>query len=371
MARFDDDQQVAATLAELRPTPSPSFERELDELVAAGFPGRSGGSRFAAFSVRFRKVQPRRLALATGGCALVAIVAATALVASNDPTRAPIALESPTARPSEGAGVQYSDAIQAVPSSEGRAARSAASAEPLSGEMLQPLRSDTSSLGSHRDIERSAEIVLLAEPDDVARDSSEVFRAVHDANGIVLRSMTASGRNAGARFELLIPSAKLSDTLASFSAIDEVRSRHEATDDITTPTVDVTEHLRDSRARIDGLLVQLTSAETESEQRAIEAELRAERQQAAQLQAQLERLQRRADYSRVSLRIEAGSSTPDSGGAWGIGDALDDSGRILGIAAGVTLVALAVIAPIALLALLAWLLHRAWLGGARRRALSQ
>ena len=205
-------------------------------------------------------------------------------------------------------------------------------------------------------------------PADVAEDSAKVFAAVHDANGIVLHSTTSSGSNGGARFELLIPSARLGDALAAFSSIDEVRSRHEATDDITRPTVTASEELQDSQARVDGLLAQLSSSEVESEREAIAAELHAERGHAARLRNQLARLHQRTTYSRVLVRIQSGNST-ESGGAWGIGDAFHDAGHILGIAAGVTLVGLAVIAPLALLFLLAWLAQRLWLRSRRERAL--
>jgi hypothetical protein len=225
------------------------------------------------------------------------------------------------------------------------------------------------SRATNRDIERSAEISLRADPTDVSDDSAKVFSAVHDARGIVLHSTTTAGRNAGADFDLLIPSARLGDALAAFSAIDEVRSRHEATDDITKPTVTTGEELQDSRARIDGLLAQLSIAEIESERDAIEAELRGERRHASRLRTQLARLHQRADFSRVSLRIETGPSATSPGGAWGAGDALGDAGHILGIAAGVTVVGLAVVAPLALLCLIAWLVHRIWLRAHRERAL--
>jgi hypothetical protein len=210
---------------------------------------------------------------------------------------------------------------------------------------------------------------LLADPADVAEDSAAVFAAVHDAHGIVLHSTTSSGKRAGANFDLLIPSAKLGDALAAFSAIDEVRARHEATDDITAPTVTASERLRDSRAQIDGLLTQLSAAETETEMAAIEAELARERHHAARLRAQLDRLEQRTDFSRVSVRIETGASSNDTGGGWGVGDAFHDAGHILGIAAGVTLITLAVLAPLTLICLLAWLAHRTWVRTQRRRAL--
>jgi hypothetical protein len=222
---------------------------------------------------------------------------------------------------------------------------------------------------AHRDIERSAEIGLLAAPDDVAEDSAQVFSAVHDANGIVLHSTTTAGRQAGAHFDLLIPSARVGDALAAFSAIDEVSSRRDATADITAPTVNVTERLRDSRAKIGSLLAQLSAAETGVESEAIESALRGERRHAARLRSQLDGLNRRTEFSRVSLKIETSSNATRSGGGWGIGDAFGDAGHILGVAAGVTLVALAVIAPIALILLLAWLAHRLWLRTRRERAL--
>ncbi|HWC08077.1 MAG TPA: hypothetical protein VG458_03395, partial [Solirubrobacterales bacterium] len=59
----------------------------------------------------------------------------------------------------------------------------------------------------------------------------------------------------------------------------------------------------------------------------------------------------------------------DEGGAWGIGDALHDAGQILGVAAALTLLALAVLGPIALIALLIWLGRRSYLRRARRTAL--
>ena len=55
--------------------------------------------------------------------------------------------------------------------------------------------------------------------------------------------------------------------------------------------------------------------------------------------------------------------------SWTIGDAVDDAGKILSTAAGVTLIRLAVLAPFALIALLGWLARRAWVRQGRERAL--
>jgi hypothetical protein len=359
------EHDVTVALAEMRPAVSPDFAAELDELVATGFQRERRASRWplAALIARQRRLSPQRLLFAGGGAALAAIAIATVILASVDPGSRPRTTADRAQTRSAQAGLL--SGFSKLPSP---AAKSSASAgESASGIQISPQISPQASRIRHREIERSAEIALLADPADVADDSAKVFSAVHDARGIVLHSTTAAGRNAGADFDLLIPSAKLGDALAAFSAIDEVLTRHEATTDITAPTVAVGEQLQGSRAEIEGLLGQLATTESESEREAIEIELRGERHHAAVLRAQLERLHRRSDYSRVSVRIESGAS--EGSGSWGIGDAFHDAGHILGIAAGVTVVGLAVVAPLALLLLLAWLAQRLWLRTRRERAL--
>jgi hypothetical protein len=387
MERSRDHGDLAAALAEARPQPREAFATELDARVAAGFPRRSrwGGSPLTDIAERLRGLPPRRLLLAGGGTAFAAIAVATVIVAGSGGDQRRVALDSggsqrhrvqsaPPAFERAGGLASSGSAATEGESSAALPSHSAATGQAAMEELLPESANANTALRPlshrlHRDIERSAEIGLLAEPDDVAGDSAAVFTAVHDVDGVVLHSTTRAGRRAGARFDLLIPSAKLGDALAAFSAIDEVITRHEATDDITAPTVATNERLRDSRARIDGLLAQLANAETETEMEAVEAELAGEHRHAARLRAQLDRLEQRTDFSRVSVRIETGSSSTDSGGAWGIGDAFDDAAHVLGVAAGVTLVGLAVIAPFALLCLLAWLAHRFWLRSGRERAL--
>jgi Domain of unknown function (DUF4349) len=362
----DRDDQLAEDLRALRPTPHPQFTAELDQRAAAGFPRRSR-LRWPSFN-RLRAI-PRWRLLSAGAVALLAIVVATAVVDTKD--------ESPS-----GGGSFLSlysgesDMEEPAPPEDA----SAEEAQPLSGDSYAAAPDFDGSGGaaiarlSNRAVERSAEIVLGADPDDVADDSAQVFDVVQAHNGIVMNSSTHQGEagEAGAHFELQIPSAKLGDALAALSAIDDVRSRRETTDDITAPTVRVGELLQDSKARIDSLLGQLAEAGTESEREAVEAELRQERRHRARLRSQLQQLQRRADFSLVLLEIEiseARESSSDSG-VWSVDDALDDAGKILAIAAAVTVVALAILGPIALIALLAWLAHRAWVRRQRRHTLS-
>jgi hypothetical protein len=376
------DDQLAADLRALRPAPRPEFAAELDQRAAAGFPRRSHW-RWTPFE-RLRAVQPRKLLIPAGGVAILAIAVTTAVVAMQDTQ--PQTTLSVDKGATDDRGSRHHSCCEfersvpvqgAAPKAAGEEAggtvthSSSASAAGAAAE-AESLGQDASTRAQNRAVERNAELVLAAAPADVADDSSKVFEAVHAHDGIVMRSSTREGKpgEAAARFELLIPSAKLGDALAALSAIDTVRSRHEATDDITAPTVATSELLQDSQARIDSLLAQLDSAETESEREAVEAELAQERRHRSRLRAQLQHLERRADYSRVLVRIETGGAEESSGGAWGIGDALDDAGHILAVAAAVTVVALAILGPIALIALLAWLTHRAWVRRERRRVLS-
>jgi hypothetical protein len=385
MEPFRDDNDLTAELRALRPEPRPEFTAELDGRAAARFPRRSAraGSPLSGLLARLRALPPRRLALSAGAVALATVAVATVVVSnggSQTELNHSMAALQPSERPSslssskppeshrgsveESSGIQYeAGAVVGAPSA-GIGGGSGSGSQLKTG----PYASKT----GHRDVERSAEMVLGADPTDVAGDAAAVFDAVHAASGIVLSSSVTGGAagEAGARFDLLIPSAKLGDALADFSAIDTVVSRHEATDDITAPTVRVGEHLRDSRAKIDGLLVQLAGADSDEERAEVEVELRAERRRAAALRSQGTKLDRRANLSRVSLRIETGAAATSSDeSGWGVGDALDDAGHILGIAAGVTIIGLAIFAPLALIAFLAWLANRARIRRGREGAL--
>ncbi|HKO37557.1 MAG TPA: DUF4349 domain-containing protein [Solirubrobacterales bacterium] len=369
----DRDDRLAEDLRALRPTPRPQFTAELDERAAAGFPRRSGLPRPSFFG-RLRAIPPRRMLLPAGGVAVVAIAVTSAVVGINGGPEKSLSTGSSPERAAAPAVREL--APMSAPPVETAAedvTRASAGGSSAAAAKIQPFSSNLDTRLDNRAVERSAQVVLGAEPADVAEDSARVLEAVHTHDGIVMSSSTRQGEAgaAGARFELLIPSAKLGDALAALSEIDEVRSRHEATADITAPTVQVGELLQDSKARIDSLLGQLQEAETESEREAVEAELRQERRHRARLRANLQDLQRRADLSRVLVRIETGASEePSSGGTWSIDDALDDAGRVLAVAAAVTVVALAILGPIALIALLAWLTHRAWVRRERRRVLS-
>ncbi|MGH2980541.1 MAG: DUF4349 domain-containing protein, partial [Solirubrobacterales bacterium] len=227
----------------------------------------------------------------------------------------------------------------------------------------------------NRQVERSAELTLGTAPGQVQDVTADAIAVVDRHRGIVLSSSVRDGGDgqAGASFDLLIPSARLSGALADLSQVAEVRSRSENTLDITAPFVSARERLRDSRAEAEGLLRQLADADTETERASVKAQLRVVRGRIAAFRSQVDRLERRANFSRVSLQIvsgERGEVPGAGGGSWTIGDALRDAGRILAVAAGIVLLAAAALLPLVLLGGAAWAGRRVYLRRVREQTLS-
>lgn len=391
MRPFEDENELAAALRELRPATPPELAARLDARAAAGFPrdSRRAAAALERLQGRLAATSPLRLLVPVGAAAIFAVAVATAVIAGSGSgtdsrtaldrtyaTTVPSTPRSPEAQPAQGA--EKAAGARSFDSAAGESGAAAGSgiareAAPSSGAGSAGRSGPYASPTRHRDVERSAEVVLGADPGDVRRDSAEVFDAVHTAGGIVLSSSIRDGAAgaAGADFELLIPTGRLGDALAAISAIAEVRSRNEASRDITAPTVTNGERLADARAEVESLLGQLADAEDGAERAAVRAKLRSARHRVAALRSRHSALERRGNFSRVSVRIETGeSSSSGSGGAgWGVDDGLRGAGRVLAIAAGVTAIGLAILAPLALLGLLAWLGRRVWLRLSRRAAL--
>jgi Domain of unknown function (DUF4349) len=356
------DTLLTAELRTMRPTPQPEFVAELDARAAAGFPRKDrGGSARGRIASWFERRPRRRLPALAGAAAIVAIAVATAVVAiSEDDSASPVQDKS-------GGLLSYTSPAGA--GDEAMATEGASRSAPVHPFASGPY----AAAAARRDVERSARIVLATEVSEVRAAAARVYETVRSYDGIVIRSSVRDGSagQAGAVFDLLIPSGKLGAALAVFSEIADVRSRSDSTLDVTAPTIGLEERLHDARETVEELLAQRAGAETSAEREAIEAALRAERRRVASLRSRLVALQRRTHFSRVSLRIETGAAATagDSGDRWGVDDALDEAGRILTIAAGVTLIGLAILAPLALIGLLAWLANRAWVRSRRERAL--
>ncbi len=364
-----NDRDLIAVLESLRPAPDPKFAKDLDARAAEGFPRPSTGSPTPKrWRDRLSGFRWARAIAPAGAAAVLAIAIATAAVSLSDTGGEPAG----DGGSSPGFLNGTSEAVQSAPEGGGASMARAGDSAANEGEAISGAASAAAPATRDREIERSARIVLEAEPSEVREASGRVYAVVRDHAGIVLRSSVRDRGDgeAVASFALLIPSGQLDEAMAGFSEISTVRSRSDSTTDVTAPTVDLEQRLRDVRADIDRLLTELAEAETETDRGAIERRLRTERDRAAYISSRLDRLEERVRFSRVSLGIVS-APAGDEEGAWGVDDAVDDAGRILGVAAGVTLIALAVLAPIAIIVLLARAGHRAWRRRARERALNR
>lgn len=349
--RVDPDLAELETLALAvraeRPVPRDEFVRALDDRAAAGFPRDEGGpadrlrSRVAgAFSSR----SGRRMLLPAMGAAasvLIAVVVAVSVIDSGGGSGDAVQL----ARPSSTAG---SGAAGVAPEQK-RAAGATDSAT-----------SAPATAGARR-VER--EITLtLAPPADQIDDVSDKIVGVTDGVGgiVVSSSVSTSDNGGGATFELRVPTARLSVALERLSKLAHVRSRTQTSQDITQTFTSAQDRLAESVAERRGLLRQLAIAKTPNETESIRARLRLANGQISAARAAVARLHQRTDYSVVNVTVERGAKSTTGGGAWTPKDALHDSIRILSVAAGVALVAIALLIPTLAITLAAgWGVRRA------------
>lgn len=388
-------EELTAELHALRETPSEEFAAKLDARAAAGFPGRRRGATVltrlpgvdaaSRLTERLRTAGPRRKLLpALAGVSTVIVVATAVVVSTGRDGAGPgDGGEQPTVGVSSGAikTAPAGDTAAQLPGLERELAPNEggrAAVAPQSDVIVPepPLPGGGTAPGiRNRQVERSAELTLGTEPEQVQDVAGKAIDVVGRYRGIVLSSSVRDGGEgeAGARFDLLIPSVRLSGALADLSSLAEVRTRSENTLDITAPFVSAREHLRDARAEAEGLLRQLAEADTDTERASVKAQLQIVRGRIAAFRSQVDRLERRADFSRVSLQIVTGDQAAipgTGGGSWTIGDALHDAGRVLAVAAGIALIAAALILPLGLLGGAAWAARRIYLRRARAQTLS-
>lgn len=398
--------QLAHDLAATRPTAAPRFAERLDRAVEdsfppewtwagaddprAGDPAHRRGRGTWRDRLRRRVGDGRRLLLpATAGLAGVLVVA-TAVVAGLD-SRGPsrdVASEpaQELAVPKAPAGKaatreSMSAADSAVDAADGGAAASesgaaaagggvAASGARLDRAASRSFKTLASGQAGGRKVAAAAEITLGTDPDGVQEVANEVIEVVDDHNGIVMDSSVSDGEagTVGAEFSLSIPSGQVESAIADLSGIADLRKRTQETEDITAPFNTTEDRLKTTRARIEGLLGELENAYTDEDRQRIERRLRSQRWTARHLQQRMNRLEKRVAMTPIAVSVVTGEDGSDDSG-WGVGDALDDAGRLLGIAAGVALIALAISIPIGLMVLIVLAINRAWVRRARNRAL--
>ena len=386
---------LAQALRENRPTPEPEITERLDQAVADHFPpewadeaalGKQGRGGIGSLAERFRRrLGGRRILLPAMASFAGLLVVATVVVGAVDSGRLggggsdggstiidtePV--EDEAAKQSLYSGSSSAD--MAMPESvvAPSTADSAIAPKPKPTGEYQLNGGNLSQ--KNRSVATEAEITLGTDPDGVQDVANKVVEVTDQHNGIVMDSKVTDGESgaAGATFSLMIPSGQMDSAVADLSEIADLRSRSQELTDITAPTNRAEDQIADSEAKIQSLLGELEETYDEAERARLEQQIRYERQEKSWAETRLNRLERRADYTPVALKVETGgdTSSDEESSSWGLGDAIDDAGKMLGVAAGVTVIALAVAIPIGIVILISLALNRAWVRRSRRRVLA-
>jgi Domain of unknown function (DUF4349) len=231
----------------------------------------------------------------------------------------------------------------------------------------------TAPVGGNRQVVQAARLALSTRSDKVDAVAQHVFRVVGSEQGYVANSsVTATGNPAsGADFSLSVPSANLQPTLIALAQLPgaTVVSSTNSSNDITGQVGGAGRRLATARALLRSLLRQLATADTTEQIDSLKAQIRDANATIDRDQRALNGLHRQVQYSRIALTIQSSAPTAAPGhGAGGSGFTLHRAGhdavRVLVVAAGVLLIALAVAIPLALVAaLVGWL----WLRLRRHR----
>jgi predicted RNA-binding protein YlxR (DUF448 family) len=352
--RHAEIAELALLLADERPRPRPEFAAALDARAARRFAPASPAGQAAPQPIRRRWGR----GLMAGGLASACAAAMVAIVhvlgngpggSSSSSTRvgapAPKAAVSSAASSAPAAHAPAPRDQAATPS--GAASGGQALALPPNG----------------RKVVQSAQLELSTAPKNIDSVAQEVFNVVGDANGIVDHSQITQtgGPDGNANFQLRLPSATLSQTLARLSSLRGamVTARTDSSQDVNSQYVSANRQLADDTALRNSLLKQLGAATTTQQIDSIKAQLKNAEASIAADQAALRQLNAQINYSRVTVDIYAGATpTPvphHSSGGFTLGHAAHVAGRVLVVAAGVGLIALAALLPVALVAtVLAW-----------------
>jgi hypothetical protein len=391
-----------------RPEIDPDFASRLDDWAAAGFP-RGGehdprpqsGARprgagwLAGLRERLAATPPRRI-LAPAGAALTLLVVVgvavsqvgevdgggerppgvqgtggSAAVMEGESSGAAVEdLAGPDAGP-----VGEIDRLKEAPSTDAGAAESADADSTIAPvPPIPPPGGDGGGVaaGSEERLQDvTAGLVLGAEADEVQDVANDVVAVTDRHDGIVTDSQVASDeRGARATFQLEIPFNELDTAIADLSALGDVISRTEATEDITAKALQPERRLAATLQDISELKQELAEESDPERQDALRAEIRFLQATANGLEKEIAGVQRQARFATVNVEITSAESDADEDG-WSIDDAVDDAGRVLEVIAGVGLITLAIIVPVTVVGLVAWLAVSRSRQRGRERALDE
>jgi hypothetical protein len=369
--------ELALILAGQRPLPTAAFSDALDDRVAQRFapPAKPGKTR------RSRRRWLYAPGAAVGLAATVAIVVGVSSLPQGSSSGASrTTAETVTAASSSAAGGQpLTPAASGTPeraaSSKSSAATSSGSNGSLSGSTGAAAASSSAPATAPapptggRQVVQSAQLSLSTRPDQVDTVAQQVFDVVGAQNGVVENStVTANNSSSGyAQFQLSVPSSNLQPTMSALSRLHgaSVVSRTDSSQDITGQVGGAGRRLADARALRTSLLRQLAAATTQTQIDSLKVQIHDAETSISDDLTKLNALHHQVNNTQISVTINA-SMLPghpvSSGGGFTIGKAAHDAGRVLVVAAGGALIALAVLVPLSLLGAIAF-----WLGLTLRR----
>jgi hypothetical protein len=383
--------ELALILRRERPRTSDAFTARLDERVERRFARPAPAARGTGLR-RWFTGSLAGLVAATAAVALVVVItgsggggSSSGASSSSSAAAAPATTAAASSASAGGSAaavspdVKRAAAPKAAFGAAGAGSLASASSSASSASAASSAATSTSAVASAvpspvvpagRHVVQSAQIQLAAPPDRISDVAQQVFNVVGAEKGFVNSSNVTSGAgnaNAGADFQLSVPSANLAATLTGLSRLHgaHVVSRTDQTNDITAQVGGAGERLAEARALRRSLLKQLADATTTAEVDSVQARLHDANASIASDLSTLRGLQRQVAYSRISLNIEpAGAPAPVAhhSSGFGIGSAAHDAGRVLVVVAGVGLIVLAVLVPVGLVAAFV-----AWVGFAVRR----
>jgi hypothetical protein len=371
--------ELSLILAATGEAPSPEFATELDRRVERRFVSEPAGGHGQGHGRTSRRRQGQGRAslrpwlLAPGAAVGLAAIIALVVVFSGGSGRHQPLVKDVSSASSGRAASAAQTAASSTASTPSRPIAPAARAGQLGvfgGDANAASRADSAPTPqtSGRQIVQSAQLSLATPPARVNALAQQVFDVVAAQNGVVENSnVTSTAAYGNAQFSLSVPSANLSRTLNALSQLHGARvvSRSDASQDITGQVGGAGRRLAEDRALRTSLLRQLAAATTSTAVSSLKAQIRDVDASINRDVSSLHSLQRKVAHSQISVTINSVAipvHPVTHGGGLTLSRALHDAGRVLVVAAGVGLIALAALVPLGLVAALA-----VWLAAALRR----
>ncbi|MDQ6728940.1 MAG: DUF4349 domain-containing protein, partial [Actinomycetota bacterium] len=303
----------------------------------------------------WRRLRPGRWLYGPGLAGAVGVAVALAIIAV------------PGSGGGSSSGTSSKAAVLLPQASSSSTSASAPSHAPAFGAASAPIGSLQAGGTNNRQVVQGAQLSVSTRPsrvDDVAR---QVFAVISVQNGVVESSnVTAtSGPGGGAEFSLTVPNQNLGPAMAALSRLRgaQVISRNDVSRDVTGQAGGEGRQLADARALRTALLRKLALATATASIDSLHLQIRDADASIASDLATLRGIQRQVANSHIELTISSVTPpgrppSPSSGGGFTLSRAVHDAKRVLVVAAGVGLIALAVLVPVGLLVALGlWLAH--------------